>query len=52
MEKEIIKDWNPIKDLENIVNETFPKITKEEFDQHDCHQSPEDGCATCEQFYN
>ena len=33
-----------------IMNE--PEITEAEFNNHDCHLSGEDGCDTCEKYYD
>lgn len=46
------KIWRRETSEERLHNVLPPLITREEFDQHDCHQSPEDGCAVCEKFYN
>jgi len=27
-------------------------ITQEEYDQHDCHQSPDDSCKACDQWFS
>jgi len=27
-------------------------ISKEDFDQHDCHNDPDDGCQVCADYFN
>ena len=51
--KENLKNLKSLQEkVDNLIEDDIEKIMLEKYENHDCHQDPDDGCQACCDYYD